>query len=104
MKDKTESTRIARHESGKNLSEILKNIFTILAIVIGGYWTYTRFVQVDAPSLEPRGTASSSVFWNDFDSKKCEAVFNVNFANLGHTSFDITKLEVQAWRFEKPWI
>jgi hypothetical protein len=93
-----------RIESARNLSEMLKNAVTILAIVIAGFWTYTKFIRVEAPTLEPRGSASSSIYWNDLEGGKCEAVFDVNFANTGNTSFDVTKLEVRGWKFRRNWI
>lgn len=104
MTDKIKSGKLFKTESGKNLSEIVKNVVTIIAIVCAGFWGYTKFLRVEAPSLEPRGNANSRIFWNAYDSSRCEAVFDVDFANLGHSSFDVTKLEVQAWKFTKPWI
>jgi hypothetical protein len=101
MTDKTQSRKIDRYGSGKNFSEILKNLFTILALVVGGYWTYTKFVRVEAPSLEPRGTASSGVSWNDLGSGKCEAVLDEDFANSGNTSFEINKMEIRVWKFRR---
>jgi hypothetical protein len=35
-------------------------------------------------------------------SDACRAVFDVEFQNIGTTSFDIEKVRIRAWRFRKP--
>lgn len=89
-------------QKAKDITEILKNAAQILAIVIAGIWTYYLFGQKEAPSLEPRADVYSSLSWqNKGEDSTCRAVFNVVFHNTCNTSFDVSKILLRGWLFDK---
>jgi hypothetical protein len=89
------------YETLRVVSEIVKNGFTVLAIIIGGWWTYTHFLRAEAPSLEPRAFATSVLDWKPVDNQRCEAFFDVTFTNSGNSSVRIVKLWVRGWQYDR---
>ena len=89
-------------ENAKVWSEIGKNLFQVLAILVGGIWTYNMFIRQEAPSLEPKATAVGSFDWNEVEnSDACEATFRVSLTNAGTTPFDVTEVRVRGWKFRR---
>lgn len=90
-------------ESTKIWSETLKNVVQVIAIIVAGYWTYHTFIQKESPALEPRASPSSSLDWNSVGraTDECEAVFRVDIENNGTASFDISKVQVRGWMFDR---
>lgn len=88
-------------ESTKEWSEVIKNFAQIAAIVIAGFWTYHLFKQKDAPGLEIRGGASADLTWSRLrDTSNYLVDFHATISNDGTTSFDVSRIHVQAWEFD----
>ncbi len=89
-------------QSAKDWSDSLKNYCQIAAIIVAGWWTYTSFIQKDAPGLEARGNATSDIYWTRIgtSSNDWELEFSVLLENKGTTSFDISKVRLRAWEFD----
>jgi hypothetical protein len=89
-------------EQSKTWIEVIKNIVQILAIIIAGFWTYILFVQQDAPILEPRASTNGNLSIQPIqNSDNCELIYNVGLRNIGTTSFDVTKVTVKGWNFQR---
>ena len=87
-------------QKAKDITEIIKNLAQVIAILIAGIWTYYLFGQKEAPGLEPRADAVSSLLWQlTEDENFCRAVFNVKFVNNGNSSYDISKVHIRGWHF-----
>ena len=84
----------------KGWSEALKNVVQICAILVAGYWTYHKFIQTEAPSLETRANVRSELSWNPSSNPRyCNAKFKVHVENAGRSSFDVLSVHVRAWKF-----
>lgn len=70
----------------------------ILALIVAGYWAYTRYVRVDKPSLEPTGSVELNV--EQYGEDACRVRIEITIKNIGHTSFDIDTLHIDGWRSE----
>jgi hypothetical protein len=89
-----------KRESTKDWSEVIKNFAQIIAIIIAGFWTYHLFKQKDAPGLEIRGAASTNLSWSKLrDTDNYLVDFYATIKNEGTSSFDVSKIHVQAWEF-----
>jgi hypothetical protein len=89
-------------ESAKVWSETFKNIAQIIAIILAGIWTYYTFIRKESPALEARADATSTLHWNAVGGTgECEAQFRVDIDNNGAAAFDISKIQVQGWIFDK---
>jgi hypothetical protein len=89
-------------ENAKVWSEIIKNIFQVLAIFVGAIWTYNLFIRKEAPTLEPKATAISTFGWKEVEnSDDCEATFRVGLTNIGTTPFDVTEVRIRGWKFQR---
>jgi hypothetical protein len=74
----------------------------VVALVVAGYWAYTRFIRVDAPSLEPVAHLElvGSVLSQHDDL--CRINVKLVVHNDGHTSFDVGRVQVQGWQSTAP--
>jgi hypothetical protein len=76
----------------------------ILALAVAAYWTYTRFLSGEKPSLETRVNISTSLK----DEKPgpapgtCYVYLDVQLQNQGTVSFDATGARIRAWRSSLP--
>ena len=77
-------------------AELCKVLVEIVAVIVAGWWAYSRFFAGEAPSLEERGKTESSLSWV-FDNDRCTALFGVSVKNIGKRAFDITKIDVRVW-------
>ncbi len=84
----------------KGWSEALKNVVQIFAILVAGYWTYHKFIQTEAPSLETRTQVMSELNWNPSPNLKyCNANFTVHVENKGQSTFEVSSVHIRAWKF-----
>ncbi len=75
----------------------------ILALLIAALWAYWIFVVKDAPSLEVRTTAGSSLTWRPSNTPgTCNTTFYVEFTNIGISSVEIRRVRIRGWRFTEP--
>ena len=85
----------------RSWSEVLKNYCQIVAVLVGGWWTYHLFVKKEAPWLEARGSASSEIKWQSISGSDDKQVdFQLILRNTGTTSFNISKIRVRGWEFD----
>lgn len=89
-------------QKAKDITEIVKNLAQVIAILIAGIWTYYTFGQKEAPDLEPRADVNGTLSWqNSGNNKSCNVIYNVVFKNNGNSSYNITKALIKGWIFEK---
>lgn len=79
-----------------------KTLLEILAILIAGWWAYTRFIQGEAPSLATRGDIQGNLTWSSHSKDTCQGDFEVEFKNIGKTPIIISKVRLSAWSFDEP--
>jgi hypothetical protein len=70
----------------------------VAALVVAGYWTYTRFIKVDAPSLEPVARVEYQGPYFAPHDDLCRVKMGIVIHNEGHTSFDVGRVQVQGWQ------
>jgi hypothetical protein len=86
----------------KDWSETAKNLAQIVALAVGGYWTYTVYVHKDAPSLQTHATTGGGFEWSTVDAESCMGTFYVNLKNDGQTDFNVDRVRLRLWEFENP--
>lgn len=87
-------------DSVKTWSEIAKNVVSIAAVFVAAYWSYYIFAKKDEPTLQPRAKSTYSLKWNNAGDV-CKANLRVDLENTGASDFNISKVRVQGWNFEK---
>ena len=80
-------------------STVLSGV-TILAVVIGGYWTYMLFVR--NRTVYPRAEVSHSIMHWDIDEDKYLLRIDVTVKNLGEVLLPIELLRIHIYCM-KPW-
>jgi hypothetical protein len=83
-----------------NNTDSLTKWIQVVALIVAGYWAYTRFVRVDAPSLEPTGEMDVKV--DQDETYPCDLKIRLTIKNTGHTPFDINGLTFNAWKVNAP--
>jgi hypothetical protein len=75
-----------------------------VALATAAYWTYTRFLVGEKPSLETRVDITSNLKWENRGptSGTCYVFFDVQLKNEGVSSFDVKGARIRAWRSELP--
>lgn len=82
-------------------SEVLKNVVQVAAIIVGGYWTWYKFIRTEAPALETRADVSSEITWYPSPiPKSCYAHYSIHIQNVGQSSFTVDSVHIRAWQFE----
>lgn len=82
----------------KEVSDVLKNIVEVIAIIAAGVWAYTKFVETEQPSLEFRGHVKSELTWiHPSDPSYCIAQLKVALKNIGKKDFDVTSVKLRVW-------
>jgi hypothetical protein len=79
--------------------ETAKTIVGILAILVGGYWTYLKFIRTEAPLFEKNARVEWSITQPVDQGEDCMQSFNVRFINTGKSVFTINKVLTRAWKF-----
>ena len=74
----------------------------VVALVLAGYWSYTHFFKVEAPSLATVAHVElASIDFNP-DDIGCQLHIGVVIQNDGRTSFDVGRTQVLGWRSQVP--
>ncbi|MGA2742562.1 MAG: hypothetical protein ABSG65_34625 [Bryobacteraceae bacterium] len=86
-------------------TDTLTKWLQIAALIVAGYWAYTRFSIADAPSLERIVTVGGQL--GRLPSpipNTCILTYLVVVKNEGLVSFDVKSVHIRAWPFvlEKP--
>jgi hypothetical protein len=76
-----------------------KIIFGMVAVVVGGYWTYLKFIRTEAPLFEK--TAKIDWYLSDpvNEPEGCSRYFKIHFVNTGKTVFTVTRVVTRGWKF-----
>jgi hypothetical protein len=85
-------------------TEPLTKWIQVLALSVAAYWTYTRFLVGEKPSLETRLDITSNLRWEDRGPRPetCYVFFDVEVKNEGRVSFDVERPHIRAWRSDPP--
>src|SRR5262249_27468098 len=87
----------------KVIVAIIGTIVTIVATIIGGLWTYSRFIAEDLPALALRPKMDGKVVWYErSNSDECIAEFNIKLENIGKSAIKLTEASVGAWPLDIP--
>jgi hypothetical protein len=89
-------------ESVIKWAELTKTVIEIVAVVVAGWWAYSRFFAAEAPSLEERGATESSLEWLPVDDQRCTAIFGITVNNIGKRSFNINGVQLNVWLIDQP--
>jgi hypothetical protein len=86
-------------ESIRTWTDSLSHIAQVVALLVGGIWTYRVFVLSEAPSLEARGDISVNLDWQALTSPSdsCLGRFRVVFNNQGKRALDLRQVRVEGW-------
>jgi hypothetical protein len=77
-----------------------------MALVVTGYWAYTKFLSSEKPGLEMRVEVSMDLKEEEPGptAQSCYVYLNFFLKNTGTISFDVAGLRVQAWKAKPPEI
>jgi hypothetical protein len=70
----------------------------VAALMVAGYWSYTRFFKVEAPSLETVTRVEINKLRYTPSVTSCRLTIPVVIYNEGHTSFDVGRVQLRGWR------
>jgi hypothetical protein len=74
----------------------------VVALALAAYWTVTRYLLVEAPSLE-RNVGITSDLTEEFRvSTGCYVKYAITINNGGNVSFDVSKIQIRGWRANLP--
>lgn len=72
----------------------------IAGLIVAGYWAYTRFSVVEAPSLETHVEVEDELYAErNPPPKTCFVTYRVTVTNGGSAAFDIREARIRAWPF-----
>jgi len=75
----------------------------VVALGVAAYWTYTRFLRLESPSLETRADIDVNLdSWEAPIPHTCYITMNVGIQNSGLASFEVGKVRVRAWHGDLP--
>jgi hypothetical protein len=85
-------------------TDFLTKWIQVVALTVAAYWTYTRFLVGEKPSLETRVDITSNLKWENRGPKSgtCYVFFDVQLKNIGISSFAVRGARIRAWRSELP--
>ena len=90
-------------EKSKAITEIIKSIAEIIALIIAGLWAYSHFQETEKPSLESRVHSESVMGWFKLPSPNyCLGSFGVSFKNIGKQAIDFNSATLRVWIMEQP--
>jgi hypothetical protein len=85
----------------KGLSEVVKNYFQIIAILVAAVWTIYVFYGKEAPLLETRTNITNNLVTEvGYIPNACDALFNVTIQNTGVGAFDVERVQIRAWSLD----
>lgn len=83
--------------------DVAKALFEIAAIVVGGYWTYTKFIRVEEPALEHNFQIAATLRWDKLEAKSpCLAVLAIDVTNESKSASAVSKVVRRAWFVPRP--
>jgi len=73
----------------------------IVALIVAGYWAYTRFFRTEAPSLETAASLELDVNEHQVGDS-CRVTISVGIINKGRSSFDVGRVQIRGWHSGAP--
>jgi hypothetical protein len=90
-------------EKSKAITEIIKSIAEIIALIVAGLWAYSHFQETEKPSLESRVHSESVISWFQLPSPNhCLGSFGVSFKNIGKKAIDFNNATLRVWIMKQP--
>ena len=87
-------------ESINSWTDTVSHVATVIALIVGGVWTYMLFVKKDAPALEYRGKLNTDIQWTASHEKDyCWGTLQATVKNEGLSSFDVTDVLIRGWYY-----
>src|SRR5258708_6411720 len=91
---KTQPTNMKKSRAVQKWIEAAKNIAEIVALIVGGWWAYSRFFATEAPSLEERGALESTLGWSQEEPDRCIATLGITIKNIGKRAFEVDSISL----------
>src|SRR5438477_8740795 len=88
---------MSQKTSWSKMVEVVKTVLEIIAILVAGWWAYTRFRQGEAPSLMQRADLQGNLMWFKDSKDACQAEYEVEFRNIGKVSIEVGRVRISAW-------
>jgi len=82
--------------------EATKTAVGIIAVVVGGYWTYSKFIYTEAPLHETNAEVTRELTAPVERPGGCSRSFIVGLKNTGKPVLTVRKVETRVWKFHMP--
>jgi len=79
--------------------EAVKTTVGIIAVVVGGYWTYWKFIHTEASLFERNAEVTRELTAPVERMGGCSRSFNVGLKNTGKSVLMVEKVETRVWKF-----
>lgn len=90
-------------EKSKVITEIIKNITQMIALIVAGLWAFSNFQDTEKPSLESRAHSDSVLEWYQSpESNRCLVSFGITVKNIGKKAIDFNNVSLRIWVVEQP--
>lgn len=90
-------------ERTKDITEIIKGIAEIIALIVAGFWAFSNFEKTEKPSLETRAYSESLMQWfQSTDRKHCVGSFGIKIKNIGKKAIDLDRALLRVWIIDQP--
>ncbi|MGZ8161401.1 MAG: hypothetical protein ACXWTT_00875 [Methylobacter sp.] len=90
-------------EKSKAITEIIKGIAEIVALIVAGLWAFSNFQETEKPSLEPHAHSESVMAWFPSpDPNHCLGSFGISIKNSGKKAINLDKASLHVWIIDQP--
>lgn len=72
----------------------------IAGVLVGGFWTYAKFIQTEGPLFEPNVTMNRSLGDAKETPGGCIRSFSIGFENTGKSVLTVQKVRTRGWKFD----
>lgn len=79
--------------------EILWKVVQIAAVLVGGFWTYAKFIHTEAPLFERNVNMTRHLSAPRHTPDGCIRSFTVGFENTGKSSLTVQRVVTRGLRF-----
>jgi hypothetical protein len=82
---------------------VIKQGVEVLAILVAGWWAYTRFIQTEVPAQRRNFVTEQKIEWAASPHPSaCYAILSVSFQNISKAEVRIEKVIQRAWLLPLP--
>jgi hypothetical protein len=83
--------------------KLIKPAVEVVAILVAGWWTYSRFIKIDEPALKENFGFESTLAWHPSkDASSCVAEDHFKITNQSKSPVDVRRVLRRAWYVERP--